>query len=836
MKAVVMAGGEGTRLRPLTAHRPKPLAPVLNKPIMEHIITLLRKHGITDIVVTLHYLADEIEGYFGDGSDWDVRLIYSVEDTPLGTAGSVKAAEQYLKDDMFVIVSGDALTDIDLTKAIKYHCDKNSMATIVLSHVDNPLEFGVVITDEEGRIRRFLEKPSWGEVFSDTVNTGMYILEPSVFEYMTPGTSYDWSQDIFPQLLKEEKPIYGYVMTDYWCDVGNLTQYREAQYTVLDRRTKVAIAGNEKGGIWVGDGSEISPDVQVIAPTLLGRNVKIKPGATVGPYAVIGDNSIIDTGAVVHRSILWDNVYVGANSRLTACTVCSHVTIENDCDIQEGAVIGERCRIERESTVRTQIKLWPDKIIEAGSTVTMSLIWGQKWLGALFRNLGVTGIANIEITPDFATKLGSCYGAYLKPGSTVITARDSGLPARMIKRAIISGLMSVGCDVLDLRSMPLPIARHTIRGAAAAGGMYVRVAPSNPRSLLIEFLDQNGIYLSKAAERKVETIFFREDFARADIDHIGDLEFASRSVEQYNEDYARHIDAAAIVQRRLKVVADFTFGRVASIFPAVLGRLGCDVIALNAYVDASRSPRGLEAYKALLPNLANIVRTLNADIGVLFHTDGERLTLVDETGAVIDGDKLLALYAVMVARTREHARIAVPVTAPSIIEHLVALHGGTVIRTKADVRSLMEIAVPSEKKRPAADLSGDTSGGLIFGEFQPGFDSMFAFGKMLEMMAHTDLTVGEIARELPDTHVALAHVRCPWEIKGRIMREITQEAQDQGRVELIDGIKIYKDGSWALVLPDASEPYFHVYAEAENPEASQRLLQQYVERIERARG
>ena len=178
MKAVVMAGGEGTRLRPLTSSRPKPLVPVLNKPCMQHTIELLKRYGITDIVVTLYYLADEIEGYFGDGSELGVNLIYTVEDTPLGTAGSVKKAEEYLKDDTFIIVSGDALTDLDVDKALAFHREKQSVATLILQHVDNPLEFGVVITDDGGRVRRFLEKPSWGEVFSDTVNTGMYILEP----------------------------------------------------------------------------------------------------------------------------------------------------------------------------------------------------------------------------------------------------------------------------------------------------------------------------------------------------------------------------------------------------------------------------------------------------------------------------------------------------------------------------------------------------------------------------------------------------------------------------------------------------------------------------------
>ena len=189
MKAVVMAGGEGTRLRPLTSHRPKPLVPILNKPCMQHSIELLKRYGVDEIVVTLYYLADEIEGYFGDEYELGVKIIYTVEDTPLGTAGSVKQAEEILKDDTFIIVSGNALTDLDVDKALKYHREKSSLATLVLKHVENPLEFGVVITDDHGSVRRFLEKPSWGEVFSDTVNTGMYILEPSVFQYMEIGYS-----------------------------------------------------------------------------------------------------------------------------------------------------------------------------------------------------------------------------------------------------------------------------------------------------------------------------------------------------------------------------------------------------------------------------------------------------------------------------------------------------------------------------------------------------------------------------------------------------------------------------------------------------------------------
>ena len=845
MKAVIMAGGEGTRLRPLTSHRPKPLTPALNTPIMEHIVALLKRHGVTEIVVTLHYLADEIEGYFGDGSEWGVHMVYSVDDTPLGTAGSVKQAEEYLKDDTFLIISGDALTDIDIDRAIEYHRAKSSIATIVLSHVPNPLEFGVVITDDEGRIRRFLEKPSWGEVFSDTVNTGMYILEPSIFSYMDQGRSYDWSQDIFPQLLSEDKPLFGYVMTgDYWCDVGNLQQYREAQYTVMDGQTRVCVSGASpmrEPGIWVGDGCEIDPRAQIIAPTVIGRNCKIKAEAVVGPYSVVGDNAIIEEKATIHRSVLWDNVYVGVESRLNACTVCSHCTIKGNTVIQEGAVIGDRCRIENDCTIRTQIKLWPDKIIEAGSTVTMSLIWGQKWAGSLFRGQGVMGIANIELTPDFACKLGASFGGFLKRGATVVTSRDSGPVARMMKRAMMSGLLSVGVNILDMRSTPLPIARHAILGSQAAGGVHMRLSPNDPRMALIEFFDSQGCYISKNAERKIETIFFREDFRRVDADQIGQLEFASRSIEQYAEDFYRHLQADNVKSRHLKIVADFAFGRLASTYPTMLGRLGCDLIALNAYPDVNKTPKTPEQRATLMPNLGQIVQTLRAEMGVLFEADGERMTLVDENGQVIEGNALLALMCALVARSRDRARIAVPVTAPRIIETIAALHGATVVRTKTDLRSLMD-ACSTEPGHPSrADFAGDDAGGFIFAEFQPSFDAMFAFAKLMELLTVTGLRLSELSAQLPTAHVAQAMVRCPWEIKGRVMRVLTKEADamqpEQGeRAELVDGIKLYHGEDWALILPDASEPYFHVFAEGETEEQAQRLLTQYVGKIEALRG
>src|SRR5271165_2409650 len=290
MKAVVMAGGEGSRLRPLTSRRPKPLAPVANKPVMEHIVDLLRRHGVTEIVATLHYLADEIESYFGDGSDFGVHMSYVVEDTPLGTAGAVKMAEPLLNDAPFVVISGDALTDLDLGAFAGDHARTGAFATITLKRVNNPLEFGVVIVDEKSQITRFLEKPSWGEIFSDTINTGIYMLDPGIFDYMEAGKSYDFSRDLFPRLMHEGKLVQGYITHDYWTDIGNLQQYQQANYDALGSRVRLEIPGTERSpGVWIGEDCSIHPEARLEAPVVLGRNVVLEAGAVVGTESVVGN-------------------------------------------------------------------------------------------------------------------------------------------------------------------------------------------------------------------------------------------------------------------------------------------------------------------------------------------------------------------------------------------------------------------------------------------------------------------------------------------------------------------------------------------------------------------
>jgi mannose-1-phosphate guanylyltransferase/phosphomannomutase len=808
MRAVVMAGGEGSRLRPLTSGRPKPLVPVGNRPIMEHIVRHLARHGVDDIVATLYYLGEEIVEYFADGSDFGVRMRYSTETVPLGTAGSVKKAEAFLRDGTFLIVSGDALTDLDIGKALAYHREKGAVATLILARVPNPLEFGVVVTDDEGRIQRFLEKPTWSEVFSDTVNTGMYILEPEILDLMQPDKSYDWSSDIFPQLLEEGRPMVGYIMEDYWADVGSLSQYREAQEDLLSGKVDLPIPGEEWAeGIFCGANTTIDPAAILVPPVCLGRNVRIKALARVGPYTCIGDSTTVEEGANVDRSVIWEGAYIGYRTRVHSAIVCSRAMLKRDVTVNEDSVVGDRSALDAGATIAPRVKIFPDKMIERGARVTMSVVTGGKWRGNLFRELGVAGLSNLEITPDFACRLGAAFGSVMGPPCRIITSRDSTRSSRMIKRAIISSLLSVGCDVLDLRSAALPVARHFIKASGAAGAIAVRKLPGNQRVTLVEMFDSRGAYLSRKLERKVESAFFREDYNRTDPDDLGQIEFASRAVEEYQTDFFRHLGEHP-QGRRLKVVCDYGYSSFGTFYPAMLERLNVESISLNAFNDAKRAPRNESEIETHTKNLGHIVGTLGYDLGVLFTQEGERMTVVDGAGNALGGTELLGVLSSLVADAKPGAVIALSIIAPDRLESVLEHAGASITRSKTDIRSLLEAGIDG-----GADMAGDEHGGFAFPALHPGFDAAYAFARLITMLSSARTSLHDRVAELPRFFLAKEFVAVGWETRGALMRRLAERASGNA-VETVDGLKVRESEGWVLIRPDVLEPVVHLHVEA----------------------
>ena len=827
MKAVVMAGGEGSRLRPLTSRRPKPLAPVANKPVMEHIIDLLRRHGITEIVATLHYLADEIESYFGDGSSFGVSMSYVVEDTPLGTAGAVKLAADLLGNEAFLIISGDALTDLDLTALVADHKRSGASATITLQRVTNPLEFGVVITDDERHITRFLEKPSWGEIFSDTINTGIYVLEAEVLDFMERGKAYDFSRDVFPHMLHQDKLISGYIAEDYWTDIGNLEQYQQANYDAVAGRVRLQLEGTESPpGIWIGEGCRIDPSARLVAPLVIGRNVTIEAGATVGADTVLGNATIVARNARVQRTTAWDDCYFGESSILEGCTIADRNIVKDHVTVGEGSVVGSACTLGSGAIVRPNLKLWPDKSVSSGAVVSMSLIYGIKWPGSLFGAVGVSGLANVEITPEFAMKLGQALGSSLKPGQIVMTSRGAHPASRVMNRCVISGLLSVGVNVEDLRAIPLPLARYATR-MGGDGGVHTRIDPNDPNSVLIEVFDASGINVDKATERKIEGLFFRGDFRRTGMDEVGLLTFPARTLELYTTELLAALKPRALPKANFKVVLDYGYGNAALVMPNVLTNLGVDIIALDAYYDENKARTFRHDRERYIEQLRTVTLTLGADLGVLIDHDGEAFALVDDLGRIIAGNRLLALIALLVCRATPGARVAIPATTPSAIVRLVESVGGQVTRTKSDRRSMMALAA---KERDSLTYGSGFKQEPIFPEFQPAFDALYAIVKVMELIAAEGRKLHELNDMLPHWFFRHRAIPCPWERKGQVMRTIADEYSGE-EVEMYDGVRVSKNGGWFLVLPDASDPAVNVYAEGHTNEDADRLIGEVSHRI-----
>ncbi len=443
MKAIIMAGGFGTRLRPLTMNMPKPMVPMMNRPMMEHIVRLLTRHGMKDITSLLYFHPEAITSHFGDGSAFGCSMNYIRAEADFGTAGSVRNATEQLEiTEPVLVISGDVLTDFDLSAAIQFHKKKKALGTIVLTHAKNPLQFGIVMTNPDSEITRFLEKPSWGEVFSDTINTGIYILEPEAYAEIPYKREFDFSKDLFPALLKKPGALAGYIADGYWRDVGNLSEYHEAHMDALHGLVHLEIAGERRSGAIVEQGCDVD-GARFRGQNAIARGTKIEEGAIV-TNSIVGAGCHIEAGAIVENSILWDGTRTGRNASLSHVVACFNVLIGDRATIDENVFIGEGSQIAETAHILPNVKLWPGKRVEAGATLQTSLVWEDRWNRELFMNSRISGTSNIELIPEFSAKVGAALGAQVGMGQRVVISRDSDPGSRLLSRALGTALMSAG--------------------------------------------------------------------------------------------------------------------------------------------------------------------------------------------------------------------------------------------------------------------------------------------------------------------------------------------------------------------------------------------------------
>jgi mannose-1-phosphate guanylyltransferase/phosphomannomutase len=827
MKAIILAGGLGTRLHPLTVNLPKPMVPMANRPIMSYIVELLAQHGFCDIQALLYHKPETIKDYFGDGKDFKVKIEYTRAEKDYGTAGAVKYACRNYKGPL-LIISADLVTNADLSSFLKFHKKKKAVASMALVRINNPLQYGIVITENGGRITKFLEKPSWGEVFSDTINAGIYLLEPGALDFIPEEKKFDFSLDLFPMLLGKGKPIYGFISPCYWKDVGKLEEYSQTHCDLLNGETGLEIQGYKKNGnkVWLGEDVEVSASAKISGYCQIGEGSIIEDKAAIA-NTIIGKNCRVGHGAVLSESILWDNVTVKDGAKLERTVVCNNAVIGDGSRLREGVVVGENTRVGRQAQVKPYIKIWPDKTIEEDGIVSSSMIWRKSWTRSVFGQFGVTGIYTEEITPQFAASLGAAFGSVLGKGARISCSRDSHKTSHMICNALVSGALSAGVNVSDLKNIPIPIHRYEVRSRKSAGGFHVRKSPFDPRVIDIKFFDASGMDLKPKIEKEVERIFFAENFTRTGVDEAGELTYPfHRVAEEYETDLFSGLDKKAIASAGPRLVIDYSYGSASQIFPAILGELGLEVVSLDAYIDETKITKDKASFERSLHQMTNIVRSVRADFGVMLDTGAEKVFLCDELGNLIDGHRALAIMALMIFRSEKNAIVAVPIKESIIIDEIAEKYGGKVVRTKNTFRDMMEIAAIRK-----VSFVGECHGGYIFSGCQPCFDGMLSICKIAEHIAREKTKLSHLAAEIAQVNLLGIDIDCSSEQKGKIMRQAADLVKDADKVETIDGFKFWHGRSWVLILPDASKPIIHLYAEAANPKATQKLLKRYSEKI-----
>jgi len=823
VKAVVMAGGEGTRLRPLTSNQPKPMVPIVGKPCMEHILELLRLHELDDVVVTLAFMPQAIRSYFGTGETLGMNIEYSVEELPRGTAGSVRLASGAL-DDTCLVISGDALCDVDLSALIAFHREKGAAVTIGLKSVDNPLEFGIVVTDEEGRVERFLEKPSWGQVFSDTINTGIYVLEPEVLKHVPADRPYDFSKELFPLLLEMGRPLSGFVLDGYWQDIGNLDQYRQANFDALDERVRLNIDGIRlRGNVWLGEGAEIDDVEQLEGPAYIGNYCRISRHASVGPYSVLSASVALRERARTVRSVIDSSTHIGRSTLIEGAIMGRSCDVRDHVRIHEGAAIGDEVTIGSEASIMPHVRIYPYKEVETGSQVNENLIWESRASTRLFGKDGVAGLVNVDLTPETAVRLAASLGTALKRGGRVVASRDSGDAYRMIKRAMISGLNATGVDVADLRVSPPPVGRHVLKTQAFDAHVHVGAGHIDPEAVFIRFYEPPGILITPALQKEIEKNFSRQELRRVAAGSVGSVSYPARVRESYAHDLLDSLDVETIRSRGFRIVVNYGYSAASFVLPLVVGPLGVEAVSSHGFFSDDRGVPGTTAQA--IGQTKKLVTAIGADLGAVFDRAAERLYLVDERGREVPVEQALLLFLSLISATGRIGKVAFPVSVTSQVDALV--DGNLeVVRTANSLSDLTRAAAGAD-----VVFAGAVGGGYVFPEFLPAYDAVASLAKLLELLARVKSPVSELVGELPQPTLIHRQLACPWTRKGLVMRLLNERLSGRD-LDLTDGIKLISDHGWAQVLPDPDEPLLHLYAEGATEAESSELEQEVRELVE----
>ncbi|MFZ5590844.1 MAG: nucleotidyltransferase, partial [Bacillota bacterium] len=558
-------------------------------------------------------------------------------------------------------------------------------------------------------------------------------------------------------------------------------------------------------------------------PLLLGAGCAVAAGARLEDGSVLGDGCRVSTGASVKRSVLWRHVHLDSDAALRGAVLGDRVQVLKGAAAYEGAVIGTDCVLGERAVVKPDVKLWPGKQVDARCQVTCSLVWGTRLPRKLFGLEGVSGQINVELTPETALRLAAAFVAALNAaGRAIGVSADAWPAAQALRHAVLAGIMGAGGKACDLGTATVPLARYAVRSLELAGGVHVKVNPDQPERLSLLFLDRQGGNISRASERKVENLLWREDFRRAVAGQIMPLDVQPGIRESYLSYLAATIGGSHLKRQRSRLVMAFDRLNLEWVVEALARQFNLSIHNLDHSLPGNL-PRSWAGYQEMLGCVAENVRQQKALAGAVLAPSGDRLILVDETGQVISDEMLVLLMALVIFKLRG-GPVVVPVTAPRSVEDLARQYAARVIRTKTALPDLLEQIL-----RQAENQDGQINQMLL------NFDAVGACLALLEFVLSRGLTLGQLVQEIPAFYLHKRSVFVPWEARGTVMRRMIEEPGG-GELELLDGVKVLHPQGWALVLPDPEEPVCRIFSEGVSMEVAEALTDFYEEKIRQIAG
>jgi len=820
VKVVVMAGGEGIRLRPLTVNRPKPMIPVVNKPLLEYIIMLLRDQGFNEIGITLHYMPSIVMDYFGDGSKWGVKINYSIEeDKPRGTAGGVKyLIEKYgWHDDTIIVFSGDLLTNIDLRKLLKYHEEKGSVFTIALKKVSDPTQYGIALLDSDSRVVKFVEKPSWTSVFSDLANMGIYVIEPEVLKNIPVDQEYDFAKNLIPDLLKKNTAVYGFHADEYyWCDIGDIEQYWRVHIDMIKGviGLKLWHLKEVSPGIFTGEDVEVDPSVEIEPPVVIGDGTRIGKYTVLKPYSFIGNNNIIGDKVSIENSIIWNNNYIGHSTMITRSIIADQVHIDDHVTIMENVIIADETKIKRGATIKPGVLIWPSKIIDPYTIVNTSIKWGIRWYKTLFDLWGITGLANIEITPEQATRIGSVIGSILQRGSRVLVASDNHVASQVIKLSLISGLLSSGVNVSDLGIVPLPVLTNYLVKQNYELAIMINALSYDPSKVRVKIYDKQGP-LTREKVFEIEKIFFREMYRRVVGFELGILDYPREHIETYINDVFRIIDPSAL--NGLRIIVDCSYGAASSIWSRIIGLTSMEVYLVNCSSSRPASIVNESIVDKSIDTIPNVIRSLGLNAGFIYDNDGDKVMVVDDNGRIINNEKLAVIISKILAEKIGRGNVVVPHSYPKHYAEKIMEAGLEIVYSEHGLINQSRYITRETL------LIMDDRGGFTYPWFHRGSDAILTSLLILEYIGKNKIKLSRLNELVPEYYTLKEYYSVPFDKRGILMKKIYEELRGRD-IDVLDGVKIFEEGlGMVYIRLVPSEPVIEIRVESDSIDKAERL-------------